>query len=178
TWDHRNRLTKAEYRNTASGPATKIVANSYDAFDRRVMKQVDDNGDGTFDRTERYVHDGDDLVLVVDGSTSAGTVLHRFLHGPAIDQIFADEDSVNGLMWYLTDNQGTVRDVINNSGAVVNHLTYSPFGKLTSESDPNKTPFVAYTSQDLDEDLNQQLHGKRWFDPATGRWMSEDPHSL
>jgi YD repeat-containing protein len=125
SWDHRNRLTRVEYRNTSSGPATKIVANTYDAFDRRVMKQVDDNGDGTFDRTERYVWDGGQISLVLDAN---GAVLHRFLHGPAIDQVFADEDSVNGLLWDLGDHQNTTRDVINNSGTVVNHVTYSPFG--------------------------------------------------
>lgn len=78
SWDHRNRLTKVEYRNTPTGPATKIVANTYDAFDRRVMKQVDANGDG------------DQISLVLDAN---GAVLHRFLHGPAIDQVFADKDS-------------------------------------------------------------------------------------
>ena len=46
--------------------------------------------------------------------------------------------------------------VVNNSGTVVNHLTYSPFGKLTSESNATKTPFVAYTGQDLDEDLDDE----------------------
>ena len=102
------------------------------------MKQVDDNGDLTFDRTERYVWDGEQISLVLDDN---GAVLHRFLNGPAIDQVFADESSVDGLLWDLGDNQNTTRDVINNSGTVVNHVTYSAFGVIASESKAAKTPF-------------------------------------
>lgn len=171
-WDHRNRLTKVEYRNTAGGALTKVVTNSYDVYNQRVMKQVDTNGDGTFDRTERYVWDGGEISLVLDQN---GNVLHRFLHGPAIDQIFADESSVDGLLWDLTDNQGTVRDVVNNSGTVVNHLTYSSFGKITSESNTAKTPFFGYTGRDWDKDLNLQYNRGRWYDPKAGRWLGEDP---
>lgn len=172
TWDHRNRLTRVEYRDSATGPLTKVVENTYDVYDHRVMKQVDTNGDGTYDRTERYVWDGDELALVLNEN---GNVLHRFLHGPSVDQIFADESSVDGLLWDLGDNQNTTRDVINNSGAVVNHLTYSSFGKITSESNSAKTPFFAYTGRDWDEDLNLQYNRARWFDPNSGRWLGEDP---
>ena len=172
SWDHRNRLTRVEYRNSASGPATKVVANTYDAFDRRVMKQVDDNGDGTFDRTERYIWDGDQINLVLDAN---GAVLHRFLNGPAIDQVFADESSVDGLLWDLGDNQNTTRDVINNSGTVVNHVTYSAFGVIASESNTAKTPFFAYTGRDWDEDLNLQYNRGRWYEASSGRWLSDDP---
>ena len=136
------------------------------------MKQVDDNGDLNFDRTERYVWDGEQISLVLDAN---GAVLHRFLNGPAIDQVFADESSVDGLLWDLGDNQNTTRDVINNSGTVVNHVTYSAFGVIASESNTAKTPFFAYTGRDWDEDLNLQYNRGRWYEPSTGRWLSEDP---
>jgi RHS repeat-associated protein len=32
-----------------------------------------------------------------------------------------------------------------------------------------------YTGQERDATTGLQLHGARWYDPATGRWLSEDP---
>jgi len=48
--------------------------------DRRIGKAIDSNGDGTVDTTERYVWDGSDLVLVLDGS---GAVTTRYLYDPS-----------------------------------------------------------------------------------------------
>ncbi|MGC1276306.1 MAG: hypothetical protein WBC44_21595 [Planctomycetaceae bacterium] len=86
---------------------TKEVTYTYDAFDRRIAKDVDDNGDGTIDRSERFVYDGGDLVLKTDAN---GNVTQRYLHGPAYDQVFADEDALNEILWSLADNLGTVPD--------------------------------------------------------------------
>ena len=35
-----------------------------------------------------------------------------------------------------------------------------------------------YTGQERDAATGLQLHGHRWYDPAIGRWLSEDPSSL
>uniref|UniRef100_B8HKI0 Uncharacterized protein n=1 Tax=Cyanothece sp. (strain PCC 7425 / ATCC 29141) TaxID=395961 RepID=B8HKI0_CYAP4 len=49
------------------------------------------------------------------------TPRYRFLHGPEIDQLLAEE--LNGdLRWLLSDYQGTIRDVINSAGTIRNHL--------------------------------------------------------
>src|SRR5690606_18312548 len=50
-WDHRNRLIRLEYR-TSGGTLTKAVDYTYDLFDRRIGKAVDDNGDGGIDRAQ------------------------------------------------------------------------------------------------------------------------------
>jgi len=182
-YDVRDRLVRVEDYDTNNN-LTQMVLFTYDAFDRRVLKRVDSNADGTVDTTKRYVWDGDEVVLVLDES---GNVEHWFLHGPGIDQVFADESAADGLLWYLTDNQNTVRDVAKDDGTgtveVVNHLTYSAFGKILSEENPNNgnsdasglTPFFAYTGRDWDEDIQLQYNRARWYDPDTGRWRSEDP---
>ena len=182
-YDVRDRLVRVEDYDTNNN-LTQMVLFTYDAFDRRVLKRVDSNADGTVDTTERYVWDGDEVVMVLDES---GNVEHRFLHGPGIDQVFADESAADGLLWYLTDNQNTVRDVAKDDGTgtveVVNHLTYSTFGKILSETNPNDghsdasdlTPFFAYTGRDWDEDIQLQYNRARWYDPDMGRWRSEDP---
>ena len=118
-WDHHNQLIAVSFY-TSADVLTQQVEYDYDVQGRRIAKYVDDNGDGTFDQAEKYVYDHsgktdpatgvplDDVVLVFDISN---TLTDRYLNGPAIDQLFADEDAVGDILWGLTDHQGTVRDV-------------------------------------------------------------------
>jgi hypothetical protein len=61
-----------------------------------------------------------------------GTQTHRYLHGTQIDQAIADENATGQVLWALADNQGTVRDVVDSTGVVVNYITYDSFGGITS----------------------------------------------
>lgn len=140
-----------------------------------VLKHEDTNLNGVIDTgepVERYIWDGDEVVLTLDAD---GNVTHRFLHGPEVDQVFADETAADGVLWYLTDNLHSVRDVVDSTGTVVNHLEYSAFGRITSETDTDATPFFAYTGREWDEAVNLQYNRRRWYDPSLARWISEDP---
>ena len=93
-WDYRNRLTAVTFKNN-SGVVTKTVAYTYDAFDRLVGKQVDADGDGAVDRQEKYVYSGNQIGLQFEkdgsGDLTAADLAHRYLWGPAVDQLLADE---------------------------------------------------------------------------------------
>jgi RHS repeat-associated protein len=194
-WDHRNRLTEVIFK-TSAGVTTKMVVYTYDVYDRRISKRVDDNGNGTFGRAEQYVYDSaskrdpatgvplDDIVLIFtdpDGDGPQPSALStRLLHGPAIDQVFATESSTAEVLWSLTDNQGTVRDIAKyNSGtdttSIVNHLKYDSFGKITSQTNSSYQPLHTYTGREWDSDASMNYYRARWYDPAAGRFISEDP---
>jgi RHS repeat-associated protein len=123
----------------------------------------------------RYVYDGDDIALQFDGSNN---LTHRYLHGPAVDQILADENVGGTLYWPLTDNLGTVRDLVNSSGTVQNHLKYDSFGKVTSESNSAVDHIYAFTGREWDEETGLQYHRARYLDVAVGTWIGEDPISF
>ena len=53
------------------------------------------------------------------------------LYRPGVDQILADE-TATGVNWALVDNQGSVRDVIDSNGNVLNHIVYDSYGQVTS----------------------------------------------
>ena len=105
---------------------------------------------------------------------------HRYLHGPAIDQIFADEDASGDVLWALADNQRTVRDLVEydpvlDQTTVANHLKYNAFGQITSASDPSVEFLYAFTGREWDANAELYYYRARWYDPVVGRFVSEDP---
>lgn len=183
SWDHRNRLTKVEHRALYQSANDQVVSYLYDAFDRKIGRDLDSDGNGTLDRRERYVYDGADVIadfVDPDGTGSAPMALaKRYLHGPAVDQILAQEDlsvslsAANRVLWHLSDNQGTVRDLVDNTGDLVEHYRYDAFGQLI-DGDPTLTRYL-YTGREFDADTGLQYNRARWYDSAVGRWLSEDP---
>jgi len=88
-WDHRNRLTKVTTRASSGGAITHEVEYSYDVYNRRLEKTVDADGAGSGLATSEYfVYDGENIAFVFDGS---GSLTTRYLHGPATDQVLAEE---------------------------------------------------------------------------------------
>jgi RHS repeat-associated protein len=188
TWDHRNRLTQVTFKNNA-GTVTKRVSYDYDVFDRRIAKDVDSTGDGTFERGERYVYDGEHIALVFDHT---GALLNRYTHNPQhIDQVYSDEQfdptapgemptAPGDVIWPLADNQGTPRDLAEFDDAtgitaIANHRVFDSFGRLVSETNPSVQHASGYTGRELDADTGLMYYRARWYDPAVGRFLSEDP---
>jgi YD repeat-containing protein len=145
TWDHRNRLTAVDER-LSSGTLVKRVEYAYDALDRRVFKQVDDNGNGVFDRSEHFVYDGEHIVLRYQN----GQLANRYVHNPdAIDQVFADENvaslaAPDETHWMATDNQHSVRRIYDYNEATgatveIDHVLYWMFGDVQNFSMMNTT---------------------------------------
>ena len=72
-WDHRNRLTSVTSLASAGGSTTQVVNYQYDAFDRRILKEVDTDGDGDIDRSEYFVWNGDHTSIRLQDSDGDGT---------------------------------------------------------------------------------------------------------
>jgi RHS repeat-associated protein len=173
TWDYRNRLTQVTVKNAAQ-TIIKQVNFTYDALNRRIEKKIDPDGSGPQAATiERFIYDRDHIKLVFNGSN---TLTRRYLHGPNIDQILADEDVVpKQISWPLSDHQGTVRDLVNNSGIIQNHLRYDGFGKIVSQTAPTLNPRFAYTGREWDSEIGLYFYRARYYDPGVGRFIGEDP---
>jgi RHS repeat-associated protein len=83
--------------------------------------------------------------------------------------------------WALADNQETVRDWIDSSGTVVEHIAYNAFGQVTGQTINPDASFVptnvifGYTGKFYDTATGLQWNVNRWYDPTTGTWMTKDP---
>jgi RHS repeat-associated protein len=76
-------------------------------------------------------------------------------------------------VWALADHQGTVRDLIDDGGNVVEHLSYDSFGNLSST--PTFDFRYGYTGREQDSETGLDYYRARYYDSAVGRFISEDP---
>jgi RHS repeat-associated protein len=174
TWDYRNRLTRVISRD-GGGSVTQEVDYTYDVKNRLIAETVIPVGGAHNATVVRFVYNGDNIGLQFDGS---GTLRHRYLYGPAVDQILADQGATGGVLWALVDNRGSVRDVIDSTGAVQNHIIYAGFGGKVSQTNPALGFLFGYTGRVFDQATGLQYNRARFYDPNTGRFISQDPLSF
>ncbi len=172
SWDYKNRLTQVVVVD-ANGVVQHQADYTYDVFDRRISKSVDADGDGSaIASVEQFVYDGDNIALVFNGS---GDLTSRYFYGTEVDQILAQEKATGEVLWTLTDNQGTVRDLIDSTGTVLNYITYDSYGNTTSESNSAVDFRFGYTGREWDAETGQYYYRARYYDPTVGEFISSDP---
>ena len=147
TWNARNQLI-----GTSDGGGSF----SYDALGRRVGATV--NGSST-----QYLHDGLNPV------TLSGNLQ---LSSQKLDEVFAQVSS-GGTTSYLRDGLNSAVAVTNGSGAVTGNYAYSPYGESV-RSGTGSTP-LQYTGRDNDGATGLYYYRARYYSPALGRFISEDP---
>jgi RHS repeat-associated protein len=173
-WDYRNRLEKVTFKRN-DGTVTKRVEYYYDMFNRWTKRVLDYDGDtgSATPRVDRLIYDGD--VLIQDFTEYSDS--HSFMHGPLSDMVIFDYHE-SELRIPLGDHLNTIRDVVAHDGTdwnIVNHVTIDSFGRRLDESDDTIEVFHGLGGRPYDEETGLQNHHHRWYDPATGRWTSEDP---
>jgi RHS repeat-associated protein len=166
-YDHRNRLVNV-LDSDASGTVTQTVDFTYDALNRRIAKSV--NGAVT-----RFLLNQDNSWADTD---AAGTITARYLLGSRIDEMTARYRPRDGVVWYLTDNLGTVRDLADSTGAVVNHVSYDSFGGILGQSGPALGDRFLFTGREWDGEVGLCFYRARYYSPELARFTSEDPLGL
>jgi YD repeat-containing protein len=125
-YDNANQMTSAVETNSSN--QTLVSATyTYDVFGNRIASSVTVSGTTT---VTHYAYNNGQLWADLSSSNALQT---RYLSGQGADQWFARMDST-GTNWLLTDHLGSIRDVMNSSGTVIDHINYDAFGLNTSES--------------------------------------------
>lgn len=155
TWNALGQLTGV------NGSDGSSVAYRYDALGRRI--EATDNG-----TVSRMVFVGQNPRLALD---AAGAVRARLVEGLGLDGFLASIDA-SGPSYPVLDPAGTVRALTNASGAVTSAFTYDSFGKPVGGGGFS----LPHGWQGLTPDSTGLLAAEaRTYDPATGRFLSEDP---
>ena len=195
-WDHRNRLTKITFRN-AAGVETRSIEYRYDLLNRLVLRRLDSNGAATAGGVSDLWlagYDGINPTLALS-SLNSTAITNRYLWGPGVDFLLADEQltttsapgqplAAGNTLWPLGDHLGTLRDLADFTGGsftITNHRVFDTFGRLLSETNSSVDSHFAFTGKffedlgDTDPTTSLSHHWNRWYDPQSGKWMSEDP---
>lgn len=169
-YDHRDRLTGIT-RKTSGGTVDYRTTYVYDALNRRIAEQVDADGAGAGSPVTTWtVFDGENPYADFNG---AGSLQTRYLYSLAVDEILGRTDSSGDTYWYMTDGLGSVRDIFDEWGSSAYHTGYDSFGSKISTTGTGDR--FGFTGREHDAALNLYYYRARFYDPATGRFLSKDP---
>ena len=186
-WDHRNRLVGVVVKPGESVNPTSTISYKYDAFNRRIEKNV--NGTIT-----RYVYDRGNIHLEYDGNNKFQA---KYVHSDNVDEAVMMNRPDNPYrnakfpvqeFYYHRDRLGNITEITDFEGTVVQRYVYDAFGKVSifdkdgnaitpSSANYLKSPY-AFTGQEYDHETGMFLHGVRFYDPDSGRFISEEPLGL
>ncbi|HWH93963.1 MAG TPA: RHS repeat-associated core domain-containing protein [Baekduia sp.] len=191
TYDAANQLTQTATgtsytydslgERTASTPPTGTASSyTYDAAQHLVAT--------TGAASTTYAYDGDGLrtakttagttteytwdqsvatpLLLSDGSTS-------FIYGPN-GQPIEHITSGGTALYYHHDQLGSTRLLTTAAGASAATFSYDPYGKPSGSTGTATTP-LGYTGQYTDSETGLVYLRARYYDPATGQFISRDP---
>ena len=179
-----------------------VKTYTYDALDRPIAESFtkwEEAGGGSLTETNRktaFVWERDQRVLDFVDGTSSDTVLVARFYAPGVDNILAaqapatDGSSTDVTMWGLKDYQGSTIAVAYYRPAVgggtelfVERVTYNAQGFSTDLGVPPNNVIITparhlasyYTGREHDFDTGFDFFRGRIYDPAAGRFVSEDP---
>jgi RHS repeat-associated protein len=156
-WDFENRLTAVTLPGTAG-----TVSFKYDPFGRRIQKSSSIG-------TTNYLYEGSNTIADLDAT---GTLVARYTQGAGIDEPLAQLRS-GTVGYYDQDGLGSVTTLSGATGAIGNSYTYDAFGNLVASTGSAANPFQ-YTGRDFDAETGLRYYRARYYDPAVGRFISED----
>lgn len=161
-WDSRNRLRKIT---KSSGDSVTFL---YDFSDNLIQKKATT---GAVEAVEIYLLD--ELTNVVHQINSTGDQF-AILTGQTIDAHWAVVRTSSSAEFGLTDAINSTATVTNSEGSVVGSLFYEPFGQTTSSG--TSFPFQFTGRQQVQTGV--YYYRARFYDPITGRFLSEDPEGF
>jgi RHS repeat-associated protein len=172
----------SQYQLTAVATnGTPVETYGYDPLGRRVW-----TSDGSV--TNWHVYDG---MHVVADLAASGTLLRSYAWGPGIDNLLAVTVYTGGttnVYYAITDQLGTVHALADATGDIVESYLYDAWGNVLEVRDENGllsndnglwySPLGnRYLFQGREYSWATGLYNfrARWYDPVTGRWLSNDP---
>ena len=183
-WDYRDRLVGVVIKPSVNSNPTSTISYKYDAFNRRIEKNVD----GVI---TRYIYDRDNIHLEYDGSN---TFQAKYVHSDNVDEPLRMERPENPYrnakfpvqeFYYHRDRLGNITEITDFEGTIVQRYVYDAFGKVSifdkdgKAVTPNsanylKSPY-AFTGREYDPETGMYFYRARYYDPDSGRFISEDP---
>ncbi|XXX77196.1 PAAR-like domain-containing protein [Sorangium sp. So ce134] len=173
-WDCRDRLREVRR------PDGTRVRFSYDAFGRRVRKELVPAGAEAADRMVEFLWDGDELAADLERTRGARVFVHD--PGTFVPLLQAEQGQVFAV---VSDHLGMPKELVGPDGRVAWSAVHSAWGRVidawkdpaAQPARPVESPF-RLLGQYADEETGLCYTRFRYFDPEVGRWCSPDPLGL
>jgi RHS repeat-associated protein len=150
TWDARNPLVSAD---------SNAASFAYDPFGRRVGKTL-------LAGSTNFLYDGANPVQELSGSTVTANLLTGSLDERFLGTTATDTDN------YLTDALGSTVALTGTTGSSEAEYSYGPFASMSITG--STTNSYNYTGRET-YGLGINYYRARYYNPAIGRFLSEDP---
>lgn len=149
-------------------PDATILTYGYDADGRRIKQTVGAQVTNyLWDETSAY----GDVVLETDGS--GATLASYVLAGTQL----VSQTRASTTSYYLQDGQGSTRALTNVAGSVTDTYSYTAFGELLDQTGSTANSYL-YTGQQFDALTGLYALRARYYDPALGRFLSQDTYAV
>lgn len=157
-YDHQNRLI-------AVTTPSLTASYRYDALGNR--REAVTNGS-----TSKYLvdptHEHAQVLAELDG---ADQVVAEYVIG---DDLISQRRPTSGVSYYHYDGTGSTRLLTDVSGNATNTYTYEAFGNVLNSTGSVENDFL-YTGEQYDPNTGFYYLRARYYDAATGRFVSADP---
>ena len=182
-FDLRNLLERAEV-STPSAVVGNVVEyeevvteNRYDGSGQRIRRE--ENG-----RETRFYYMGSGLLYTTAGDRTLVTENILGLNGGIIgSKRFSDpygtpeEEYANRYYFYHYDIRGSVTNIVGDDGKLVKGYEYDEYGNTTDGGEESFINEVTFTGSVRDLGSGLQYMNARYYDPATGRFVSQDTYT-
>jgi RHS repeat-associated protein len=148
---------------TANGTAQY----EYDGLNRRITKIANSI------RTD-YVYDGDEVIAEYNDS---GGLAREYVLGEALDEVISLTTynlPLSTDYYYQYDGLGSVSDLVDATGSVVESYDYDAYGNITSGLSTIGNPYY-FTGRRLDTETGLYYYRNRMYDSRIGSFLQRDP---
>ncbi|MBP9854381.1 MAG: DUF1080 domain-containing protein [Candidatus Omnitrophica bacterium] len=135
----------------------------YDGLGRRIRKTVNS-------AVTKFVYDGD---RVIEERNSSGGLIAEYVYGAGLDEVLVMTRATGERYYYIYDGLGSVIQLTNAQGQVVESYSYDPYGKPLNVSYLGN-PYM-FTGALYDREIGLYYMRARMYDPTIGRFLQRDP---
>ena len=144
----------------------------------RVYREVDDGT--TVTKTHLlWDHSAEVSRLIAEVDADTGNVERTYLHvGYQAVAVYEGEqvDPLTTRYFLLSDRLGSVRLVVDKTGAIKNRYTYTPYGEeITAETEVSVDQPFQFTGQYLEDSVQLYAFNARMYDPNLAIFLTHDP---
>ncbi|HEY6529307.1 MAG TPA: RHS repeat-associated core domain-containing protein [Cellvibrionaceae bacterium] len=169
---------KTHYQYNSLNQLTAIAVNgvitkyAYDPLGRRISKR-------SADKSCEFLWLGDQLLserTAINGAEGVSSAKTYLFKPNSFEPIaFVQND---GIYYYHLDHLGTPQEITNQQGELVWAVSYKAYGNLAVAFKAEVENNLRFAGQYFDEESGLHYNRFRYYDPACGRFINQDPIGL